>query len=248
MSFWQHSSRGRRAFLADLQRFGISIGDVDFADEPIQLVDAYRHLRIEYDSNGSADDAWLEAQIPAAREYCEIELGRSLAARTITRTTNKFPTISVDGYVGPSIELPLGPVRSITSVTYLRYQTDSNGDQVLDSNGDSVTETATLAASTYDLDTYVTPNRLVLAYGQSWPTSLDAVNSVRVTYVTGYMGAPDSNDHPVLPKTARSAILLMLGHLYENREAVAGVGLIEIPLGVTALLALVPNRERLGMA
>lgn len=236
---------------AALQRFGFKvIADVVTANEPIQLTDAYDHLRILHDSNGSDDDAWLEAVgIPAAREYCEGELGRSLATRTVEIATNKFPTVTVNTSDGPCIDLPFGPVQSVTSVTYLRYQTDSNGDRVLDSNGDAVTETATVATSTYTIDSYSTPNRLLLAFGKSWPTdAIDTANSVKVRYVTGYVPTADSNERAVLPRAVRIAMLLMLGHLYENREASGPNTLTAIPHGVQAQLELVPDRERLGMA
>ena len=42
-----------------------------------------------------------------------------------------------------------------------------------------------------------------------------------------------------IPAPIRSAALLMIGHLYQNREAVTGYGaaLQETPMGVEALLA-----------
>ena len=36
--------------------------------ELITKQDAYEHLRLDYDSNGSADDAWLDVFIPAVSE------------------------------------------------------------------------------------------------------------------------------------------------------------------------------------
>lgn len=235
---------------ASLQRFGLKvIADVAEADEPIQLADAYDHLRITHDdSNGSDDDAWLLAMIPAAREYCERFLGRALAPRTLELATNSFPTITVD--TAPSIVLPFGPVQSITSVKYLVEQDveDSNGDPVLDSNGDPETEVVELTlGATYELDSYVTPNRVLPISGESWPTGTGSLNSVKVRYVTGYVGEPDSDGNLVLPKILRAAMLLMLGHFYENREAVTPNQMQEMPMGVQTLLEMAPDRERLGM-
>jgi len=248
LNYWRHSSIAR-AQRAALQEFGLRVvTDVVEADEPIQLADAYEHLRIYHDSNGSVDDTWLTAMIPAAREFCEGELGRSLATKTLELSTNRFPTVTVHTHVGPSIALPFGPVQSVSSVTYQAIQLDSNGDQVLDSNDDPVIETKTVDASTYELDTYVTPNRLVLAYGKAWPTdAISAVNSVKIRYVAGYVSAPDSNDHPVLPKMALAAIKVMLGHFYENREATGANTLSELPIRVQDMLDKVLNRERLGL-
>lgn len=248
MIYQYHESELSRRQRAARQRFGLRTID-DVSDEPITLANAYAHLRIWNDSTGSADDAWLTTfGIPAAREYCEGFLGRSLATRTMELSSNRFPAVSIESAIGPVITLPFGPVQSVTSITYQSIALDSNGDQVLDSNDDVVIDTVTVDAADYELDRYVTPNRLVLAYGKAWPSALDAANSVKVRYVTGYVGAPDTPGNDVMPKVARAAMLLMLGHLYSSREAVSANNIAELPLGVQALLERVPNREALGMA
>jgi len=224
-----------RAQRADLQRFGTRVvTDVAEADEWISLEDARDHLRV--DTYGSPpvsdDDAWITAQIPAAREYCERDLGRALAPRTLEIATNAFPSVTVDPAAGPAFPLPFGPVTSIVSAKY----DDSDGVE------------QTVDPATYVLDPYAHPSRLCLAYGQTWPTARASHNSVRVRYVTGYERAAGSPPVPVVPNTARAAMLLMLGHLYENREATGVDKLIELPLGVRALLEMTPNRERMGFA
>lgn len=224
----------RDAQRAAAQVFGVrTVADVVTADEPITLAEARLHLRV--DAYGSPpesdDDEWITAQIPAAREYCERELGRALAPRTLEVGTNAFPAVAVDRTAGKAFTLPFGPVTSVTSVIY----TDSDGvDQTLDSAG-------------YALDPYATPSRVVLTYGSTWPAARASLNSVRIRYVTGYVDAVESPLRPILPRQARAAILLMLGHLYENREATGTDKLLELPLGVMSLLELVPGRERLGM-
>lgn len=224
-----------RAQRAALQKFGVRVvADVAEADEWIDLEDARAHLRVDtYGSPAvSDDDAWITAQIPAAREYCERELGRALAPRTMEIATNAFPGVAVDTAAGAAFPLPFGPVTEIVSVKY----DDTNGDE------------QTVDPATYVLDSYANPSRLCLAYGATWPTARSALNSVRVRYVTGYELAAGSPPVPVLPKTARAAMLLMLGHLYENREATGVDKLIELPLGVRALLEMTPHRERTGFA
>lgn len=222
---------------AALQHYGLRV-ITDVADEPITLADARdQHLRVPSTTD---DNAWITATIPVARQYCESYLGRSLATRTLELSSHKFPTITVHSYVGPYIELPFGPVQSVTSVTYISPDPDSNGDYATESFTDS-------SGLLCELDQYVTPNRLVLKYGESWPAARNSVNSVKIRYVTGYLTAADSTGNDVLPKAARHAMLLMLGHLFENREATTAGGLVELPLGVRTLLDSVPHHENLGM-
>lgn len=221
---------------AALQRYGLkTVVDVAPEDDVVTLAEARAHLRVDaYGSPPeSADDDWIEAQIPAARAYCEGYLGRALAPRTMELATNAFPGVSVVSPPGACFTLPFGPVVSVEWVRYI----DSDGvEQTLDSAG-------------YEVDAYAHPSRVVLTYGSTWPAARNSLNSVRVRYVTGYVAASESpGTHPVIPKTARAAVLLMLGHLYENREASGTDKLLELPLGVSALLDVVPWREEMGFA
>ncbi len=263
---------------ANLLRYGIRAVD-EVIDEPITLDEARQHLRVdtytiddpESDASPpdqitvSDDDAWIEAQIPAAREYCEQYIGRALAPRTMELATSAFPTVTVSDPPGPAFVLPFGPVASIVSVKYddqaaadAAYTAAYDAEFLI--SGDATAAAAagtaaavaalvqTMPATDYQIDVYSTPSRLLLAYGASWPTSVrSAAGSVRVRYTTGYSTPGDSPQVFVLPKLARSAMLLMLAHFYENREAVGNGNLAEVPLGVQALLDLLP-RERLGLA
>jgi len=51
-----------------------------------------------------------------------------------------------------------------------------------------------------------------------------------VTFVSGYGAAA------AVPKAIKQALLLLIGHLYENREAVTTANLNELPMAVNALL------------
>jgi len=75
--------------------------------------------------------------------------------------------------------------------------------------------------------------KIYLKYGQSWPsTTLRPHNGVCVTFVCGYGDAGSS-----VPENIRQAMRLLIGHLYENREAVVtGITAGELPLGVDRLL------------
>ncbi|MCJ8139510.1 head-tail connector protein [Falsirhodobacter halotolerans] len=64
--------------------------------------------------------------------------------------------------------------------------------------------------------------------GQDWPAAPRGETVVRVTVEAGY---------PRMPMPIRQAILLLVGHWYANREAVAGGGaMTAIPLGVERLI------------
>ena len=62
-----------------------------------------------------------------------------------------------------------------------------------------------------------------------WPASKSQRASVKVTADIG---------HAELPADVRAAALLIVGHLYENREAVViGTIATDLPMGVELLLA-----------
>ena len=230
------------AFLADVRRrqsallYQYSVAEVvQVADEPIDLETARAHCRV--DTYGSPpvsdDDAWLlDVGIPAAREYCEAENGRSYATRTLELISNAFPSVQVYAPSGPGFYLPLGPVQSVESVTY------KDTDGVMQ----------TVPVDDYQLDSTGPYTRLVLGHDVTgWPTARNSVGSVRVRYVTGHTAPGESPAGVPIPARVRAAILLMLCHLYDQRSASDTASLAEIPIGVAALLAKCP-REDLGMA
>lgn len=221
---------------ADLLRYGVRTA-VEVAVEPITLAEAREHLRVDTYEVGSPaeivsdDDAWIEAMLPAAREYCEHYLGRALAPRTMEYVGDAFPIVAIGTPPGPVFQLPFGPVQSVESITY----TDTDDAP------------QTVASIDYEIDAISVPSQVVLTYGSSWPTARSSTGSVRVRYITGYSTPGESPQVYPLPKMARAAILLFLAHLYENREAVTVGSLVELPLGVQSLLDFV-GRERMGFA
>jgi uncharacterized phiE125 gp8 family phage protein len=109
-----------------------------------------------------------------------------------------------------SVTLPFPPLQSIEAVTY----TDADGNQE--------------AFTDYTLDT--PGNRVVIDERPN--VTLADVNPIAITYKAGY-GADGTN----VPAGIKHAILLMIGHYYQNREAVAvGVSVADMPMAVDALL------------
>lgn len=63
----------------------------------------------------------------------------------------------------------------------------------------------------------------------SWPSVFDRPNAVLIEYTAGYGGYED------VPKPIRQAMLLIIKHLYDNREQV-GDSMSQLPFGATTLL------------
>lgn len=120
--------------------------------------------------------------------------------------------LTLDALPRAGVRLPLLPVASVASIEYV--------------DGDGATHP--LAADQYTL----TGSRIVPAYGVTWPTPRAQADAVTVEFVAGYGGAAD------VPGPIKQAILLLVGHWYDNRSAI-NVGNIvqEIPLAVNALIA-----------
>lgn len=100
--------------------------------------------------------------------------------------------MAFDEFPAYSFDLDMSPVSSVTSIKY----TDNDGvEQTVDS-GD-------YALSTYGLENIIAP-----AYDFTWPTARAQRDAVRVRYATGYS---------TVPKSVKSALLLMIAWLFEHR-------------------------------
>lgn len=183
------------------------------AVEPITLAEAKDHLRVDHDD----EDDYIATLIKAARQYCDGPEGilrRALVSQEWELVLDRFPCVE--------IQIPLGLLRSITSIKY----DDVNGDE------------QTLAADQYTVDTANVPG-WVLPGDSGWPPTMDAVNAVRIIFVAGY--EPDAGS-PVdetanIPETIKMAMKLLLSHWFQSREAASIESLSEPPFAVSALLA-----------
>jgi len=160
----------------------------------------------------TADDTYVTALITAATAAIENMTSNRFVSQTWTAYLDAFPADSF-------IILPFGKVVSVTSVKYTDYAaTVTTWDSV-----------------NYLVDTFSSPGKIDLAYGISWPSgvTLRPVNGVAIEWVTGYSA---------VPAEIKQSILLMISHLYENREPVlasnyGSVSVAEIPLAIDALIA-----------
>lgn len=224
------------------------VEDTPFESEPIQLELARAHLNLLTYGEPPVhqDDVWLmTAGIPGARDWAERFTGRAIGQKRIQIASSGFPQQGChmrywlrdfdryyeDGLSAHALLLPFSPVRAVTAVSY----TDSTG--------------AAAVVSDATLDQFSEPNRLWPVYGTPWPQAQPSANSVVVDYLVGYTLPTDAVNDTPLPPSIMSAMLLLLGHLYENRENTTigrAANIQEIPLGAEAFL--VPYSLRNGFA
>jgi uncharacterized phiE125 gp8 family phage protein len=173
------------------------------AAEPVSVSEFKEHSRI----TETAEDALLARYIEAARSNTETFLNRAL----ITQTWDYF----IDGFYH-CIEMPLGPLQSVTEISYV----DTAGDPQV------------LSTSIYTVDADSDPGRIYEAYGQTWPMVRDEPKAVTIRFIAGYGNAED------VPDSIKHAIVMLAAHLYENRESIIiGVPAYEVPMGYESLLS-----------
>lgn len=134
--------------------------------------------------------------------------------RFITQTWDYYFDGFPDGR--DELELPYGPLQSITSISYI----DHSGT------------TQTMSASDYTVDTHSFVPRVYPVYMGIWPIAQDFENSVTVRAIQGY-GLTAST----VPDTILHALKLMAAHFYQKREPyLEGIQLSRVPMTVQSLL------------
>lgn len=148
----------------------------------------------------------------AARQLVEMWSRRALITQTLELALECWPNCD-------RIALPGPPLQAVSWVKYV----DSSG------------VTQTMSAADYVVDTAGQPGGVILGYGKSWPSAtLRPGPAITVRYTAGYGTASQ------VPAIYKQAILLIIGHFYENREEVApgNVRLQQIPLAARMLLTI----------
>jgi uncharacterized phiE125 gp8 family phage protein len=113
--------------------------------------------------------------------------------------------MALDAFPAAEIQLPLGPAASVVEIPYI----DTDGVERVVNSTD------------YVLDDFPVEGWIVPLADVPWPATMNTVNAVRVRWVAG-TGCPE----PV-----KQEILLMVGDLYNKREA-AGGGPADITLAL----------------
>lgn len=185
--------------------------------EPVTITEVQRHLRITNDD----DNLYLSGLVTVARQWAEAFTGRCFVEQTWDEWFSGFP---VEKFV-----LSKMPLVSVTGVYYTDY---------------AEVTTALVEGTDYLVDSNSVPGEVILCYGATWPTFTPSVKPpVKIRYVAGYAKSSSGDSPPVydyrvnVPKDIKQALLLIVGHLYNNREnTIAGVGLADIPFGAEYLL------------
>jgi len=161
--------------------------------EPVSLQEAKTHLRV----TSTSDDSRIRGLLKSAREWVENETRRKLCSQTLALYLDRFPC-----YL---LELPDGPVQSLTSIVYF----------------DETNSPRTLSTSDYEVDKKSTPARIAPVFGAVWPLTYPRFNAITVTFVVGYTAIPES---------ARTGILLKLQELYDGIDVAQTIESILSPL------------------
>ncbi|WP_047575626.1 head-tail connector protein [Pseudomonas syringae] len=147
----------------------------------------------------------------------EVNLRIRAASRRVGKITQRALTtqswrLILDCFPKGAILIPLPPLQSVESVKY----TDVFGVE------------QTLPESDYLVNPFGLIGRISMVAGKSWPATIAQEMALRIEFTAGYL---------VVPEDIVSAVLLLLGHLDQNREAVTTGAPSILPMGVDSLLS-----------
>lgn len=166
------------------------------AIEPVTVAEAKLHCKVDV----TTDDALIANLIVAARQYAETFTQRAFISQTWDLKLDAFPC--------GVLTLPMPPVQSVTSITYL------------DTAGDAQAWSTALYQTDLPSGLFAAPARIAPAYGQSYPlTRSDVFNAVTVRFVCGYGASATA-----VPTMIREAVLLLVGWMYEQRQSTVEEG------------------------
>tara|TARA_R110000824_G_scaffold401762_1_gene615153 strand:+ start:5854 stop:6429 length:576 start_codon:yes stop_codon:yes gene_type:complete len=171
--------------------------------EPVTTTNQKDWMRVD----GSDEDTLIGNLAAASRAYVEMSTNRQMITATWVYKFDTFPS--------GDIVLPISPLQSVTSITYV----------------DTAGATQTWSNSLYTVDTASDVGRVRPIYDEDYPSSRGYAQDIVVTFVAGYGDA--SSD---VPDTALTAIKLLASNWFENRESNAPVELKEVPMALQTLI------------
>ena len=137
------------------------------ATEPITLVEAKAHLRVDF----SDEDDYIDTLIVSARRYCEAYCNRVFITQTWRQNLSEW--------VNP-IQLKVNPVISVTSLKYY----DTNEAQ----------QTITDNANNYQKDLNSDVAKIYEGLVNTFPAIGSTINPIEIITVCGYGAAADVPD------------------------------------------------------
>ena len=180
---------------------------------PVSASELGAHLRLNQSGGTYPEEALLTDLVKGATEFVELETSKVLLEQTWAYWLDEMPIAGQglgwwdgvrEGAMSQeyprSLELPKGPLISITSV-----KSYSEAD-----------EESTFSDASYYADTASVPGRIALRKTAVWPTNLRSVNGLVVTYKAGYGTTANA-----VPYQLRQLVKFIAAHWYENREAMS---------------------------
>lgn len=155
------------------------------------------------------DDALIARLINVAVAYTDVQ--GALGHAMITQKWGQW----VDGTPPQTVKLLLGPLIAVTAVKYY------------DTSGTLQTDTL----SNYEIFGTEFSSTIGPKEGFAWPVTQDRPDAIRIEYTIGYGSA--STD---IPETLRHALMMLIGHWYDNRETTMMDELSNVPYGFDALM------------
>jgi uncharacterized phiE125 gp8 family phage protein len=173
------------------------------AVEPITVIEAREHLRLDDD----VDKSQVMSYIVAVREWAENYTGRHLISRSMQMYLDGASQKDTPLWEGMRtgvdvidyqnfIEFDACPVQSVTSIKY--YNDDDTEN--------------TWATSNYYVDTISQPAKIVLRTGGTFPTDLRPANGLEINFISGY-----GDNNTDVPEAIRVAMLQYMTFIYEHR-------------------------------
>lgn len=187
----------------------------------VSTADAKTHLRVTQ----TAENDFIDSLVLAATNLAEQHTGKRFINQTWEMVLDQFP-MSANGpwwdgvregsieelfRGGQCIEVPIGPLSTITTITTY----------------DAANASTVMSSSLYRADNSGLVPRIVLNDGQSWPTNIRNIGGVEIRFVAGYGATAASVPTPIIV-----AVKQLITHLFENR----GDEGVEIPKTVMRLL------------
>lgn len=189
----------------------------------VSVADAMQHCRVT--PGGIDETQWFIDAIWGAQQMLDGPSGGGVPLLT------QQWRLSVDKWPDDYIIVPMVPVQSIDSITYLDLGYNEN---TLPGGGDP----ATGAGGQYVYDLDANPVHIRRAFGVVWPLLGIIPGAVKVTFTCGIAATPAT--WPDRYRDIRQFIKLMVSHYYNHRDAVVGVegrdSSTPLPLGVDAIL------------
>ena len=187
---------------------------LEIVDAPLTTPITLAEVKEQLRVESTDDDTMLTRLIDVAVAYTDVQgaLGQAMITQKWAQWIESTPPQSVG--------LILGPVQGVTAVKY--YDTD----------GDLQTDTL----SNYEVTGTQFATKIGPKSGFSWPVAQDRQDAIKIEYEIGYGDATTD-----VPQTIRHALMLLVGHWYDNREQTGYDELSNIPFGFESLLNIHRN-------